>query len=72
MRQHDGSDGVLIFRDYLVGDRVGVRKYVRDVCPSWDVLWLRFPAILGFELRTEVDLIGVFRWEKDGNECLVS
>ena len=48
--------------DCLVRDGVSVRQYVGDVWPTWDVLWLWFPAILGFKLPTEVSLIGVFRW----------
>ena len=70
--QHDRSDVLLVFGDNLVSDRVCVRKYMGDIWPPWEILRLRFSAVLRFKLCSEVDLIGVSRWEEDGNECLVS
>ena len=60
--QHDGPDGLLVVGDCLFSDGVDVRQYVGDVWPTWDVLWLWLPAILGFKLQTEVRLISIIRW----------
>ena len=72
MGQHDGSDVLLVFGDYLFSNGIRVREDVGDIRPPGDILRLLLAAILGFKLCAEVDLIGVFRREENGDKCLVA
>ena len=69
---HDGSDVLLVFGDYLFSNGIRVRKDVGYIRPPGDILRLWLTAILGFKLCAEVDLIGVFRLEENGDKCLVA
>ena len=70
--EHDGSEDLLVFGEYLFSNGISVREDVGDLRPPWDILRLWLAAILEFELCVEISFIGVFRREENGDKCLVA